>query len=347
MKKCKGCGTILQTEFPEKNGYIKDISQEYCQRCFRLIHYDDVVHFKADHLNNNFILDLFHRYEKDLFVVIIDILDIFCLPQDDIMEYFMDYDVVLIINKTDILPENIRDEKLESIFTKQIKKLRKTYPRIKAAIMTNRFENAFNEKLYEVINELKERKIVFAGRTNAGKSTLINKLLHEGRLTTSIYPGTTLDETVIEHDVYTFIDTPGLLDGENYTTYLDLKMNKKLKISKPIRPQIFQFNSRQSYFLEGLLRVDVDPKDQASIIFYVSNDLKIHRSPYEKADQYVRNNVNGFELKAPIEKKETIEIKKKQLFVIKGVGMFKVTGNCRINVHVHRNVAVYGSEVEI
>ena len=347
MKKCKGCGTPLQMESPEKNGYVRDLGQDYCQRCFRLIHYDDVTHFKADHLNNAYILDIFERYRNDLFVLIVDVLDIFCLPEDDLLETFKDKDTVLIINKTDILPINIRNEKLEIIYTKKIKELRKTYPRIKAAIMTNRYENEFNDRFYEVVNELGYQRVLFAGRTNAGKSTLINKLLEEERLTTSIYPGTTLNETIIEHDGYTFIDTPGLLDSENYTTYLDLKMNKLLKISRPIRPQVFQLNSRQSYFFEGLLRVDVDPADQASVVFYVPNDYKIHRSPFAKADQYYQKNSKDFVLKSLINKKENYTIKKQQLFVIKGMGMLKVSGESRITIHVHKNVKIYGSEVEI
>ncbi len=338
---------MLQTQNPEETGFVNEIGQDYCQRCFRLIHYDDITHFKACHLNNAYIQEIYERYRNELFVLIVDLLDAFCLEKDNLMEYFKGKDVLLVINKTDILPANIRDEKLLSVFTKTIRKLRKNYPGIKAAIMSNKFEHEFNEKFYDTVDELKRKRIVFAGRANAGKSTLINKLLQENVLTTSVYPGTTLNETVIEHDGYTFIDTPGLADQENYTTYLDLETSKKMKIAKAIKPQIFQFHSKQSYFYEGLLRVDVDPQEQASIIFYVSNDYKIHRSPYAKADQYFRNQARSFALRAPLDKQERFEIKDRQLFIIKGMGMFKVNGKCEITVHIHPDVAVYRSEEEI
>ncbi len=347
MKKCKGCGAVLQTEYPERNGYVKDISQDYCQRCFRLTHYDDVTHFKADHLNNSYIKEIYEKYPDALFVVIIDILDVFCLSHDDLLTYFKDKDVMLVINKTDILPDNIRDEKMEMIFTKQLKELRRSYPHIKAAIMTNRYESYFNDRFNEILREMNYCSIVFAGRANAGKSTLINKLLQEDILTTSVYPGTTLNETQISYHDYTFIDTPGLSDPENYTTYLDLKSNKKLKIAKAMRPQIFQFNSPQSYFFEGLLRVDIEPERTGSIIFYVANEFKIHRSSLMKADRYYENNMRDFTLKAPLTEHGTYEVKGKQLFIIKGMGMFKVTGKCRIKIHIHPDVKVYLSEVQI
>ena len=43
MKKCIGCGVELQMEDIKKPGYIKDINQDYCQRCFRMTHYNDLT----------------------------------------------------------------------------------------------------------------------------------------------------------------------------------------------------------------------------------------------------------------------------------------------------------------
>ena len=41
MKKCKGCGAILQSKDQNAPGYTPKENSDYCQRCFRLIHYDD------------------------------------------------------------------------------------------------------------------------------------------------------------------------------------------------------------------------------------------------------------------------------------------------------------------
>ena len=43
MTICKGCGAVLQNEFPDQAGYTPKIDAEYCRRCFRLIHYDDLT----------------------------------------------------------------------------------------------------------------------------------------------------------------------------------------------------------------------------------------------------------------------------------------------------------------
>ena len=36
MSKCKGCGIDLQDKDKQAVGYVIDLNQDYCQRCFRL-----------------------------------------------------------------------------------------------------------------------------------------------------------------------------------------------------------------------------------------------------------------------------------------------------------------------
>ena len=42
-KICKGCGIVMQSEDKTKLGYTPKPEADYCQRCFRIRHYDDVV----------------------------------------------------------------------------------------------------------------------------------------------------------------------------------------------------------------------------------------------------------------------------------------------------------------
>ena len=43
MSTCKGCGVVLQSDDPKLPGYTPKQGSEYCQRCFRLMHYDDLT----------------------------------------------------------------------------------------------------------------------------------------------------------------------------------------------------------------------------------------------------------------------------------------------------------------
>lgn len=347
MKKCKGCGIDLQTINKDDIGYVINLEQDYCQRCFRLSHYGDTTHLKTSHVTNKKIYDIYNKYANGLFVVIIDILDQFALKSDDLLETFKNYNVLLIVNKTDLLPSNIKDSKINNIFAKQLFELNKKYSNIRAAILTNKFENKFNDQFFETLDSLKAKTVVFAGRANAGKSSLINKLLNCNDLTTSMYPGTTLEEVEIDYKNYIFIDTPGLVDINNYSTYLNAEKYKLSKIDKTIKPQIFQLFEPQTYFYEGLLRFDVKPKNNASISFYINNSNEIHRTKYDNGDDYYQNHYKDFKLRVKPLSVRDYYIEKSKLLVIKGLGLVKINGKCSIKVHCLQDVHIYESEIEI
>ena len=347
MKKCKGCGIELQTKDKLGIGYVVDMKQDYCQRCFRLSHYGDTNHLKTNYVTNEKIFAIYRKYESFLFVVIIDILDALCLKDDDLLESFKDRDVLLIINKTDLMPENISDRKIDQIFTGLLFDLNRRYPNIKAAMLTNKFENRFNDKFFSLLEEMGRDRVVFAGRANAGKSSLINKLIAGSLLTTSIYPGTTLDEVQISYKNHLFIDTPGLVDLNSYATHLNTEKYRLSKIDRTIKPQIFQLSEAQSYFYDGLLRVDVIPLERSSISFYISNDNRIHRTKYENGDDYYQKHYCEFVLRVkPLGIREE-SIDGSRLYVIKSLGMFKISGRCRITIHSLQNVKIYTSEVNL
>lgn len=347
MKKCRGCGISLQSKDKSAIGYVVDLEQDYCQRCFRLSHYGDITNLKSNYVSNEKIYKIYNKYPNALFVLIIDVLDALVLKDDDFLDIFKDKNVVLIINKTDILPDNINDFKIDKIFTKILFDLNKKYRNIKAAMLTNKYESKFNDEFFSLLNDLKANTVLFAGRANAGKSSLINKLLHNNSLTTSIYPGTTLEEIEINYKNYIFIDTPGLVDVNNYSTYLNQEKYKLSKIDSAIKPQVFQFNEPQSYFYDGLLRVDVLPLEKSSITFFICNQNKIHRTKYENGDDYYQKHYCEFILRVKPLAVKDVSIEGSKLFVVKGLGMFKVNGKTQVSIHSLANVKLYESEANI
>lgn len=347
MKKCKGCGVVLQSDNQQLPGFVPDDSFEYCERCFRLTHYGDTKYLKTNYVTNQKILDIYSKYANELFVVIIDVLDALCLKHDDLLETFKNYNVLLIINKTDILPNNITDKKIDNIFSKILFELSKKYSNIKSCILTNKFENQFNSNFMQIIDELGYDRVVFAGRANAGKSSLINKLLGNNFLTTSLYPGTTLEELEIIYKNHIFIDTPGLVDSNNYSTHLNLEKYKLSKIDKTIKPQVFQLYEKQSYFYEGLFRVDVIPSDHASISFYINNNNEIHRTKYDNAELYYQKHYPEFKLKVKPLNKNEFKVDDYALFIIKGLGMIKVNGICKVDIYALSDIHIYESEIQI
>ena len=40
IKKCIGCGSVLQDSHPDEIGYVTDLEKELCERCFKIRHYN-------------------------------------------------------------------------------------------------------------------------------------------------------------------------------------------------------------------------------------------------------------------------------------------------------------------
>ena len=123
------------------------------------------------------------------------------------------------------------------------------------------------------------RNVYVVGHTNAGKSSLINKLIknysdREQELTMSPLPSTTLNTVNIEiNDYLTIIDTPGLDDSGSITNHVDQAMVKKLSCKKEIKPRTYQLRKNQSIIIEDMVRIDYVEGERNSFTLFASNDF--------------------------------------------------------------------------
>src|SRR5699024_1776727 len=155
------------------------------------------------------------------------------------------------------------------------------------------FEN-LKQKLEQHRNN---EDVYIIGTTNVGKSTIINRLIKQSTddkdvITTSYFPGTTLGFIEIPLDEeHVLVDTPGILNRQQITHYLSEKDLKQITPKKEIKPRIYQLRQGQTLFFGGLARVDIIKGEQVSLVCYFSNDISIHRTKTENADNlYEKHN---------------------------------------------------------
>lgn len=321
-KKCLGCGAVLQTEFSDQEGYTKNIENKLCERCFRINNYGDYkVVVKDNQEFINILKDI--NTTQDLVVLVVDLLNInqelFNLSK------MINNPILLVLSKRDLLPKSLYEEKM-------LNYMDRFNLNIVDKVIISSFKNYQFDELYEKINIYKRSKNVYVvGFTNAGKSTMINKLIYnysnlETKITTSILPSTTLNSIEIElNENLTIIDTPGLLDEGNIINYVNSNDLKRIVPNKEIKPIIFQIKSKQTIEIDKFACVEC--LNSTNIALFMSNRLKITRS-YHELD------VSSFDT-------YDLEVNNNEDIVIAGLGFIKVSKKGQFKIHVLKNVKVY------
>ncbi|PZE22761.1 ribosome biogenesis GTPase YqeH [Paenibacillus xerothermodurans] len=289
---CAGCGVRLQTEAKDKLGYVPsqalNRSPVICQRCFRIKNYNEASGIT---LNHDDFLKLLHQVgqTKSLVVNIVDIFDFEGSLISGLPRFAGDNPVVLCVNKIDLLPKVTNFNKIVNWVQRQAKEFG-----LKAVevVLCSAKQNIGFERVLQVLDAYRNgRDIYVVGATNVGKSTLINRLIRdysdlEAELTTSQYPGTTLDIVKIPLDDGSFIiDTPGIVYHHRLTELVSKRDLSKLMPDRPVKPLVFQLNERQTVFFGSLVRFDFVQGERQSFTFYVSNAITAHRTKLERADE--------------------------------------------------------------
>ncbi len=354
--RCIGCGALLQNIDNQKAGYVpnKALSSNdeilVCQRCFRLRHYNEITPISITQ-------DDFYRvvsqiaFTDSLVVKIIDIFDIegSIIPQ--ISKLTNHNDLIVLINKRDLLPKSVKDSKLLH-HVKNILSAHYLKP-LDVMIMSAIKRYNLDEVIDKIIKVASGRDIYVVGATNVGKSTFINQILksyagaNENVITVSQQAGTTLDMIKIPIDNNYIIDTPGIINDIQVTHYLNHESIKVITPKKEIKPKVYQLNSNQTLFLNGFARIDFIKGDKTSFIVYSSEKIKIHRTKQEKADYFYEK--HRYDLLLFPTKKEKFVLKKHKLYVkskkqdivLPGLGFITVKGPIEIEVYVHEKSTPY------
>ena len=180
------------------------------------------------------------------------------------------------------------------------------------------------------------RNVYVVGHTNAGKSSLINKMIHNysestRELTMSPLPSTTLNTIKIDIDDYlTLIDTPGLVDNGSILNHVDDKLVKKISPKVEIKPRTYQLRKNQSLIIEGILRIDYVEGEKNSFTLFISNDLKVKR---------LLNLFHNEELKD--KNKITYDLKYENDLVISGLGFIKIVNKGVIDLYIDKDVETF------
>ena len=313
MNKCSGCGVKLQNVNSNELGFVKDLNQDLCERCFRIKYYND---YKKVLKDNDYVINILKKIEEDALVVLL--IDLTNIPESLELIKNLKNKILLVFSKVDLIPSEMYGSKLNNI----IKYLGINYV---DKIVISSIKNTNLDELMLKINKYKTSKnVYFVGFSNSGKSTLINKIIYnytdfKSEITTSILPSTTLDLIKVNiNEKLTIIDTPGLIEENNLLDGIEKEKIKKIRIDKRIKPKVYQIKKPLVLNVDDILEIETDN----NLVFYISNNLKIKKEFNKK--------INGLEF----------ELNNEDL-VISGLGFISFKDKTHVIIKTPYKVNIY------
>ncbi len=347
IKKCRGCGILLQVDDSSKLGYCKNIEQDLCMRCYQIKHFNKLPDLKLDNIEFEKMLYEVGKTKKTI-IWVFDLFDFNGSYLKGISKYLNGNKVILVGNKKDLLPKSLSENKIKHWFIDSID----DDINVVDVLLTSAVKKFNVDKLLDLIDEFSTGDVYIVGATNTGKSSLVNaivKSLYPNKkdvITTSYYAGTTLSTISIPIDDYTtLVDTPGIVNDFQVTNYLETGSLKKIIPVSEVKQRIYQLNSSQTVFISGLFRMDFVSGERSIFAFFVSKNIELHRTKLENADSFYQKHICSGPLVPPTES-EYATLPKLEAKVIKinegrvsigmaGMGYFNVVANSDIEIVMH------------
>ena len=109
--KCQGCGAELQNADPKLPGYTPKEGSVLCQRCFRLMHYDDLTVSMKTGIDPDTVMEEIASTEG-IILYVCDLFDFESGMIAGLKRKIGERDIVLACTKRDLLPETVSHDKI-------------------------------------------------------------------------------------------------------------------------------------------------------------------------------------------------------------------------------------------
>lgn len=357
VRKCKGCGAILQDERENEMGFLPKLTTEskYCKRCFRMMHYNELPKIVASNDDYERVIDDVIS-KNGLIVFVVDIFAFKATFNKKMIDKLRNKNVILVANKYDVFPKSTNISSVVNWLSRECEKI---FFKVDAIHIVSSKKGYFIDDLTNTIDlARKDRDVYFVGCANVGKSSLINALLKKNTsikddvISTSVIPGTTLKEIRIPffEDNKAFIDTPGLINEADVLNQLLPKSYNKIIPDREINPITYQITNNNAIFFAGLASIEFECDNPVSVIVYSAKDLYIHRCKKERVKELFNNQLGKLLCPPTIEEVPNIKYiskylefdgNKKMDIWFSGFGFISIIGKCKCKVTYIDKTEVY------
>lgn len=341
-KKCLGCGIKLQNMNASEQGFVLNLDQNYCKRCHALISKNQKYESLSINELEKKVIDIIDQQNK--IILIVDVFNLNKLKSKKISDLLKNKQVLILINKIDVLPKSFKLNKIKEWIKSFI-----DFNYIDILLISAK-KNYNIDNIIKLCLENKFKKILFLGFSNSGKSLLYTKFIkalypnEKIYNVSSKYLNTTQDIISYKFKDFELIDLPGLFDENSMLNNIDEGNYELLLPDKEIKPIILQnIKNEFSIFLDNVGYItNIVSKDIFSGYFLVCNNLTIWKTK-QIAEEFKKKHSNDqfFAIKGNISlKKHTLKLEANKILIIDGLGwlIFRNKKTINLDLYLPENV---------
>ena len=373
VRKCYFCGATLQSEDPNKEGYVNPEVLEnptqnfaFCQKCF------EAERFRA--LSNEpFIdyefIDVLKEAKRngDLLVYVVNLFSFETSFSKEVIDLIQGMNILVVGTKFDLLPQSVTIEDISEYVAHRFRVAGLQITHNDVYITSINDEESVRATLTKIF-ELKNAKNVFIiGSEASGKTALINSFLRiysnlsNGNIVTCNYKNTHLKVMQIPMtNKSSMYETPGISITNSILFGLDAKTLRSIYLTEPVEPREMSISKGHSMFIGGLAIIELLEGDKLEMLCYFHKNVQLNRSHVSDVEsKFIKLNKKG-ELVPSLSKIKST--KDMEVFEIQmsndtptyrdlgfsGLGWvnYKAT-NQKIRVYVPKGVSIYTSRPKI
>ncbi|HBX25392.1 MAG TPA: hypothetical protein DEF61_03925 [Firmicutes bacterium] len=298
VKRCFNCGSILQCERKDQDGYIDEPlfskNEEvplFCNKCWDQQRYNFSP--KSPSVSKDYLSMLLDAQASDaLIVYLVDLFSFESSFAPEVNSILDGLNIIVIGNKRDLLPSYINEDLLKEYVAHRFR-VAKINVSSSDVILSSLSSSCNVEKIASLIEKRRKKHDVYIiGSVGAGKTLLLssflrsfkNKSLHP--IQSKEYGKTNIKVMQIPLDSTSYMyDTPGISINNSLLSILSFDQIKNVYPDSKIKVRRTLLSKNESLFLGGLVKIELLGGEKTLVYLSFSPKLKIDKKAKKKNEK--------------------------------------------------------------
>ena len=290
VRRCYGCGAVLQSEDPKAKGYLGHEVLEngplgaplFCEECWKTTRYNSAP--SGAKASDDFLSMLRDARASDaLIVYVVNLFSFECSFIPEVNEILGESKILVIANKRDLLPKKADDGWLRSYVAGHFRKSKLNVGKDDVYLLSLRSAMDISDVVKKIDAARKGHDVYVIGAAGAGKTVFVNAYLRgyanrsNRNVSIAKYPKTSLNVMTIPLDSSSSLfDTPGTSPENSLLSKVGPMQLHGLVPQMEIKPRQYALAEKEKLvFGEGLATVTLTKGKRTALTVYCSNDLPI------------------------------------------------------------------------